>query len=147
MSDGIRSLDDVIDECAAMVLKKLIRGDMRDGMAYAVANVIAWQRQIYEGPDGQEGEKDNTANLATTKDKKPVYLIEGREHSVQDLFLLFQEAVVMEKAESASKTAYRVEWPVANRVQSTWYDSPCEAVTAAMVDHRNRSRSATHSGC
>jgi len=42
------SLDEIVDICAEKILKKLIRGDMRDGVVDAVHVVIGWQRQIRE---------------------------------------------------------------------------------------------------
>ena len=40
------SFSEVIDLCAEKVLHKLIRGDLRDGVADAVHVVIAWQQAI-----------------------------------------------------------------------------------------------------
>lgn len=42
------SLDEIVDICAEKILKKLMRGDMRDGVVDAVHAVISWQRQIRE---------------------------------------------------------------------------------------------------
>ena len=42
------SFDEIVDICAEKILKKLMRGDMRDGVVDAVHVVISWQRQIRE---------------------------------------------------------------------------------------------------
>lgn len=42
------SFDEIVDICAEKILKKLLRGDMRDGVVNAVHVVIGWQRQIRE---------------------------------------------------------------------------------------------------
>ena len=49
------SFDEIVDICAEKVLKKLLRGDMRDGVVEAVHVVIGWQRNIRE----QQMHKEN----------------------------------------------------------------------------------------
>lgn len=47
------SFDEIVDMCAEKVLKKLLRGDMRDGVVESVHVVIGWQRQIREQQEGK----------------------------------------------------------------------------------------------
>ena len=52
---GDWSFDDMVDEATAKVLKKTIRGDMREGVVEAINLVLAWQ-DAKRRPAGQDVE-------------------------------------------------------------------------------------------